>query len=144
MGSEMGIRDRGKKSMPPAKMNLSFEGRFFPPGRPGDNNDYGINKRRDAGNGNSNKSSPVLDGTNRAEIEVVSIARRIFPPSVVGDHTDKALFLRQVAGAIGSEDGFIADNRQDRNRSVRKSKNSALLAKTVGAGVSAKLQRVFS
>ena len=61
----------GKKSLPPAKMNLSFEGRFFPPGRPGDNHASGINKRRDSGIGNSNKISPVFDGPNRAEIEVV-------------------------------------------------------------------------
>ena len=100
-----------EKSLPPAKMNLSFEGRFFPPWSPGDNHAFGINKSRNSCIGNSNKIPPVFDGTNRAEIEVVAIAGRIFPPSVVGDHADKALFFRQVSGQVGAEYGFKADNR---------------------------------
>ena len=78
-------------------MNLAFEGRFFPPGRFGDNHAFGINKSRDSGIGNPNKIPPVFDGTNRAEIEVVSIARRIFPPSVIGDHANKTRFFGQVS-----------------------------------------------
>ncbi len=124
-------------------MNLAFEGRLFPPGRLGDNHAFGINKGRDSCIGHSNKISPVFDGPDRAEVEVVSIARRILPPSVVGDHADKALFFGQVSGAVGAEYGFIADNRQYANRSLRQYKSSARLTRTVGAGVPAKLQRVF-
>lgn len=125
-------------------MNPALEGRFLPPGRLGDNHAVGIYKRGDSGVGDSNKIPPVFDGTNRAEIEVVSIARRIFPPSVVGDHADKARFFGKVSGAVGAEDGFKADNRHNGNRSVRRFKSSTLLTKTVGAGVSAKLQGVFA
>src|SRR5210317_442256 len=99
-----------EKSLSPAKMNFPFEGRFFPPGRPGHNHALGTDKRRNSGIVNANKIPPVFDGPNRAEIEVVSIARRIFPPSVIGDHADKAPFFWQVSGAIGAEYGFKADN----------------------------------
>ena len=102
----------GEKSFPAAKMNPALEGRFFPPGSPGDNHAPGINQRGNAGIGNPDKIPPVFDGPHRAEIEVVSIAWGIFPPPVIGDHADKALFFRQVPGAVGAEDGFKADNRQ--------------------------------
>ena len=92
-------------------MNFPFKGRFLPPGSPRDNHTFGINKSRNPGIGNSNKISPIFDGTNRTEIEVVQIARRIFPPAVVGDHANKAHFFGQISGAIGAENGFIADNR---------------------------------
>ena len=100
-----------KKSLSLAQVNLAFEGRFFPPGRLGYNHASGINKRRNSGIGHPNKISSVFDGTNRAEIEVVSIAGRIFPPPVVGDHADKAFAMRQITGTVWPEYGFIADNR---------------------------------
>ena len=103
----------GEKSLPPAKMNPAFEGRFFPPGSLGDNRASGIDERRDSVIGNSNKIAPVFDGTNRAEIEVVPVARCIFPPAVVGDHADKARFFGQIAGAVRAEYGFKADDRHD-------------------------------
>ena len=124
-----------EKSLPPTKMDLSLEGRFCPPGGSGDNHTFGIDQSRNSGIGNSNKIPSVFDGTNRAEIEVVQIAGRIFPPSVVGDHTDKALFFRQISGTVGAEYGFKADNRQNGSRRVRRHKRSALLTKTIGAGV---------
>ena len=133
-----------EKGLPPAQMNPTLEGRFLPPGRHGDNHAVGVYKRGDSGVGNSHKIPPVFDGTHRAEIEMVSIARRIFPPSVVGDHADKARFFGQVAGAVGAEYGFKADNRQNGNRCVGRYKGRALLSKTVGAGISAKLQGVFA
>jgi hypothetical protein len=42
---------------------------------------------------------------------VVSIAGCVLPPSIIGDHADKAPFPGQVAGAVGAEYGFVADNR---------------------------------
>ena len=101
----------GKKGLPAAQVNLSFESRFFPPGRLGDYHASGINQRRNARVGNAHKIPPVFDGPHRAEIEVETVARRVFPPAVVGDHSYKALFFGQVAGAVGAEYGFKADNR---------------------------------
>ena len=60
-----------EKSFPAAKMDLAFEGRFFPPGSPGDNHASGIDKRGNAGIGDPDKIPPVFDGPHRAEIEVV-------------------------------------------------------------------------
>ena len=60
-----------EKSLLPAEMNLSFEGRFLPPGSPGDNHAFGINQSRNSGIGNSNEISSVFDGTDRAEVEMV-------------------------------------------------------------------------
>ena len=132
-----------EKSLPPAKMDFALEGRLLPPGRPGDHLASGINQRGNSCIGNPYKIAPVFDGTNRAEIEVVSVARRIFPPSVVGDHADKAFSRRQVAGAVRAEDRFIADNRQYADRRIRRYKIRACLAIAVSAGVSAELQGVF-
>ena len=129
-----------KKSLSPAKMNLSFEGPFLPPGRPGHNRAPGANQRGNSGIGDSNEIPPVFDGPHRAEIEMVSIARRVFPPAVVGNHADKARFFGQVSGAVGAEYGFEADDRQNGNRSVRRYKSRTPLSETVGAGVSAQLQ----
>ena len=103
----------GEKSLPPPEMNFSLEGRFFPPGGPGDNRASGIDERRDSGIGDTDKIAPVFDGTDRAETKVVPVARCIFPPAVVGDHADKARFFGQVAGAVRAEYGFKADNRHD-------------------------------
>lgn len=100
-----------EKRLPPAKMNLAFEGRLFPPGGLGDYQPFGIDNRRNSRIGHSNKISPVFNGPNWAEIEVMSIARRIFPPSVVGDHGDKALFFGQVSGDVWAEYGFKANDR---------------------------------
>ena len=134
----------GEKSPPSAKMDPTFEGCLFPPGRPGDNHAPGIDNGGYACIGDANKISPVFDGPNRAEIEVVSIARRIFPPSVIGDHADKAFLFRQVSGTVRSEYGFITDDRQYTNRCVRQYKTGTALTITVSAGVSAQLQGVFA
>ena len=134
----------GEKSFSSPEMDLAFKGRFFPPGRTGDNRAPGINNSRNACIGDANKIPPVFDGPHRAEIEVISIARRIFPPPVVGDHADKARFCGQVTGAVGAEDGFKADDRHNRNRAVRRYKGRTFLTITVGAAVAAKRQGVFA
>ncbi len=133
----------GIKGFAFAKTYLSLECGLFPPGSLGHDRASCIYKRRNTGIGHTNQFSPGFDGSNRAEVEVVAVARRIFPPSVVCDHADKALFPGQVLGAIETEDGLKTDNRQDADRSVGQLKMGASLAKAVGAAVSAELQGVF-
>ena len=130
----------GKKSLPPAKMKRAFEGCFLPPARLGDDHTSGIDERRNACIGHPNHVSPAFDGPDRAEIEVVPVARGIFPPSVVGDHADKTLFPGQILGAVETKSGLKTDNGQNAEGIIRQEKMGVLLAETVGAAVPPKLQ----
>ena len=71
------------------------------------------------------------------------VAQGIFPLTVIGGFADKAFFFWQVAGAMRAEYGFITNNQKYLHRSIGQFKGSALLRKTLGAGVSAKLQGEF-
>jgi len=109
----------GIKGFAFTKMYLSLECGLFPPGSLGHNRPSCIYKRRNSVISHTHQFSPGFDGTNRAEVEMVPVARSIFPPSVVCDHGDKAFFPGQVLGAIETEDGLKTDNRQDADGSVR-------------------------
>ena len=74
---------------------------------------------------------------------VVLIIDQDLTPQFIGGFADKAFFLWQVAGAMRVEYGFITNNQKYLHRSIGQFKGSALLTKTVGAGVSAKLQGEF-
>ena len=134
----------GEKRLPLVKLNLPFEGRLFPPGRGSGNHTICVDKRGNTGIGHPNHAPPAFDGTNRAEIIVVPIARGVFPPSIVCDHADKAIFPGQVLSDVGTKHRFKTDNWQYVNRLVGQYKRRARLARAVGAGVAAKLKGVFS
>ena len=108
----------GIKGFAFAKTYLSLERGLFPPWRLGHDRASCIYQGRNPGIGHTNQVSPAFDGTNRAEVEMVPVARRISPPSVVCDHADKALFPGQVLGAIETEDGLKTDDREDADGSV--------------------------
>ena len=130
----------GEKSASLPEMDLSYECGLFPPGGLCNHHTFCIDKGGNAGVGHSNQVPAGFDGTNGAEIVVMTITRRVFPPSVVCDHADKALFLCQVLSAVGAEYRFKTNDWQDAYGTVGRYKIGALLAVAVGAFVSAKFK----
>jgi len=129
-----------EKSASLPEMDLSCECGLFPPGGLCSHHPFCIDKGGNASVGYANQIPAAFDGTNGAEIVVMTITRRVFPPSVVCDHRDKALLLCQVLSAVEAEYRFKTNDWQDVYGTVGRYKSGALLAVAVGAGVSAKLK----